>query len=80
MLKDLYAPKEFIVLGDFLTWASDYFFSNNLYYGIGVDNPWDEAVILSDPPYVNAVEIAKLTSGILSEYRRCSKQGNTLAS
>lgn len=34
-------------LEDFLTWASAYFDDNDLYYGHGTDNPWDEAVMLA---------------------------------
>ncbi len=34
-------------LEDFLNWASEYFNNNDLYYGHGTDNPWDEAVMLA---------------------------------
>jgi len=35
-----------ITIEDFLNWASDYFSKNNVYFGHGTDNPWDEAVML----------------------------------
>lgn len=40
-------PSDFITLEDFLNWASEYFAENNLYYGHGTDNAWDEAVMLA---------------------------------
>ncbi len=33
-------------IGDYLTWATDYFAEQDLFYGHGTDNPWDEAVML----------------------------------
>lgn len=47
MHKDLAKPEQLETLEDFLTWASDYFNHNDLYYGHGTDNPWDEAVMLA---------------------------------
>lgn len=46
-------------LGDFLHWAEDYFVSNEIFYGHGTDNPWDEAVmlamhVLSLPPDIDS--------------------------
>lgn len=35
-----------ITVEDFLNWANDYFAKNNVYFGHGTDNPWDEAVML----------------------------------
>lgn len=35
-----------VTLGDYLNWASEYFGQQDLYYGHGTDNPWDEAVML----------------------------------
>lgn len=40
-------PSDFVTLGDFLEWASDYFEQNQLYFGHGTDNAWDEAVMLA---------------------------------
>jgi ribosomal protein L3 glutamine methyltransferase len=37
---------EIVTVEDFLNWASDYFSQNNVYFGHGTDNPWDEAVML----------------------------------
>ncbi len=47
MLNDPPMPREFPTLEDFLNWAADYFAQNELYYGHGTDNPWDEAVMLA---------------------------------
>ncbi len=38
--------EDIITIEDFLNWASDYFAHNNVYFGHGTDNPWDEAVML----------------------------------
>lgn len=35
-----------MTIEEYLTWATDYFTSNDVYYGHGTDNPWDEAVML----------------------------------
>ncbi len=37
----------FSTLEDFLNWAAEYFAANDLYYGHGTDNAWDEAVMLA---------------------------------
>ncbi len=36
-----------VTLQDFLRWAEEYFTANDIYYGHGTDNPWDEAVMLA---------------------------------
>lgn len=37
---------DIVTIEDYLNWASDYFAQNNVYFGHGTDNPWDEAVML----------------------------------
>lgn len=37
---------EINTVADFLDWCSAYFEQEDLYYGHGTDNPWDEAVLL----------------------------------
>lgn len=39
--------QEFKVLGDYLHWAAEYFDSNDVHFGHGTDNAWDEAVMLA---------------------------------
>jgi ribosomal protein L3 glutamine methyltransferase len=38
--------EDIVTIEDYLNWASDYFAQNNVYFGHGTDNPWDEAVML----------------------------------
>lgn len=38
---------EFVTLEDFLNWSADFFEKNELFYGHGTDNPWDESVMLA---------------------------------
>lgn len=47
MNNELPKPSDFITLEDYLNWASEYFVENDLYYGHGTDNAWDEAVMLA---------------------------------
>jgi ribosomal protein L3 glutamine methyltransferase len=39
-------PDNIATIEDFLTWAAGYFNENNIYFGHGTDNAWDEAVML----------------------------------
>ena len=46
-------------VNQFLQWISDYFAANDIFFGHGTDNPWDEAVVLVThviglDPFVNA--------------------------
>jgi ribosomal protein L3 glutamine methyltransferase len=46
MQKFISNPENILTIGDFLTWASEEFITQQLYFGHGTDNAWDEAVML----------------------------------
>ncbi|BAH82967.1 50S ribosomal protein L3 N(5)-glutamine methyltransferase [Candidatus Ishikawella capsulata] len=49
--------KDLHTIQDMLRWTVSYFSSNNIYYGHGTDNPWDEALQLILPTIYLPIDI-----------------------